>query len=45
MRFAVQVGEPISLASNRIGNERAARVVDITDGGVHCAFEHDLSDA
>jgi hypothetical protein len=45
MRFAVQVGEQINLASTRIGNERAARVVDITADGVHCAFERDLSDA
>lgn len=45
MRFAVQVGENINLASHRLGNERTARVVDVTDGGVHCAFEHDLAEA
>ena len=45
MRFAVQIGENINLASNRLGTERTARVVDVTDGRVHCAFERDLADA
>lgn len=45
MRFAVKLGELINLASNRLGNERAARVVGITQGGVHCAFENDLAEA
>jgi hypothetical protein len=45
IRFAVQVGEHINLASTRLGNERAARVVDVTEGRVHCAFESDLAEA
>ncbi len=44
-RFAVKIGELISLASGRLGNDRAARVVGITAGGVHCAFESDLAEA
>ena len=44
-RFAVQIGELLSLASGRIGNDRAARIVGITAGGVHCAFESDLAEA
>jgi hypothetical protein len=41
-RFAVAVGEQLNLASVRLGQERSARVVSITDGSVHCAFEQDL---
>ena len=41
-RFAVQVGEQINLGSARLGQERTARVVGITDGSLHCAFEQDL---
>ncbi|MEJ0069334.1 MAG: PilZ domain-containing protein [Pseudomonadota bacterium] len=42
-RFAVKVGEQLNLASVRLGQERSARVVSITDGSlVHCAFEQDL---
>ncbi|MBV8166377.1 MAG: PilZ domain-containing protein [Alphaproteobacteria bacterium] len=44
-RFAVKIGELINVASSRIGTERAARIVGITPGGVHCAFESDLAEA
>ena len=40
-RFAVRVGEQLNLVSPRLGRERAARVVNITDGEVHCAFEEE----
>jgi hypothetical protein len=43
-RFAVQLGELLNLASARIGRERLARVVGITERGVHCAFEQDLAE-
>jgi PilZ domain len=41
-RFAVRVGEQLNLASARLGSERAARVVGVTQRGVHCAFEQEL---
>ncbi len=41
-RFAVRIGELLSLASAHLGSERAARVVDVTTRGVHCAFEPEL---
>jgi hypothetical protein len=41
-RFAVQVGEQLNLASVRLGDERAARVVGVSNGSLHCAFEQDL---
>ncbi len=43
-RFAIRIDEQliISLASARLGVDRAARVVDVTDTGVHFAFEQDL---
>ena len=41
-RFAVKVGEQLNLASARLGIDRTARVVDVTDVGVHCAFMQDL---
>ena len=43
-RFAIRLGELLNLASARIGRERVARVVGITEGGVHCAFEQDLAE-
>jgi hypothetical protein len=38
-RFAVQAGEQLSLASPHIGHHRAARVVNVSARGVHCAFD------
>jgi hypothetical protein len=40
-RFAVQVGEMLNLVSERLSEPRLARVVEITDGSLHCAFEPD----
>ena len=40
--FAVRIGEQLNLASARLGSERAARVVDVSARGVHCAFEQEL---
>jgi len=41
-RFAVKVGELLNLASARLGNDLTARVVGVTESGLHCAFERDL---
>lgn len=41
-RFAVQIGEQFSVLSAPLGPQRSARVVDVTPGGVHFAFEQDL---
>jgi hypothetical protein len=38
-RFTVHAGEQLSLASLHIGTYRAARVVNVSPRGVHCAFE------
>jgi hypothetical protein len=38
-RFAVRVGELIDVMSERLGASRTARVVGITNGSLHCAFE------
>lgn len=39
--FAVRVGEQLRLASAGMGPERAVRVVDISNGGLHCAFDRE----
>lgn len=43
-RFAVEIGEQLNLASARLGQARSARVVGITNGSLHCAFEQDLAE-
>jgi|SRR5580698_6955683 hypothetical protein len=40
-RFVIQAGEQLNLASDHIGATRAARVVNISPRGVHCAFDDD----
>ncbi len=41
-RFAVQAGELLRVASAHIGSQRAARVVNVSSRGVHCAFDTDI---
>jgi hypothetical protein len=41
-RFTVQVGEQLNLASERLGPDRVARVVDVSTRGLHCAFDQEL---
>lgn len=40
-RFVVQIGEQLKLAGDQLGRMRDARVVDITGGYVHFAFDSD----
>jgi len=40
-RFMIQAGEQLNVASDHIGAARAARVVNVSARGVHCAFDDD----